>query len=530
MDRAYPDTAVTPPNKRTGGDAIARAEFSARAQDRGLRMHPGCDDDASVRCHLGRVISAVAVLAASAAGCGALGVSPGVGSTGSGATSSAGTDELDGSGDTTGSTGPASSSTDDGGADPGTTTGDPSRTIVVRFAFVHGVLGEADSQRHAEDESADLEAYLLAQFDARANAYESAHPGLDVEVASARLNLYTDVDGALLVPGLDEVADDGGITTANRWREQLALDLELAYPGQSNLVVVGHSTGARAAMEVTAGVIDDAGPGSHAWPVADRVAGVVALHGMIDALGNPAYDFLGPISFLTGCKLAQADGWCEYASEISAVAASDWVAAHRRALGLIAWGDCSPSLWTGQNDKSLPLRAQGSPGLAGMTMTPAADGTVEPAHGVLYGNFCHSDVTASSSRQHDAAIAASMDHVLDWVFDAAPRVTNPTIEGQRIDVAPLPAATWSRPAERGDGCGTELDAGPPELVGACVHDGAEDHALDEHDVVEVVDQDGCTGVARWQHLHDGESGGARLWMKTYAEPEGGGLIATLVAE
>lgn len=493
-------------------------------------MHPGTADDSPVDRQLRRVIFAVTLLAALPAACGDTGVSPGAGTAGSGATSSSSsTDDAEAGETTTGSTPAPATSSDDGAADE-TTTGAPSRTVVVRFAFVHGVLGSADSQRQAEDESSDLEAYLLEQFEARAAAYEATHPGLDVEVASTRLNLYTDVEGALLVPGLDEVADEGGILTANRWREELALDLELAYPGQSNLVVIGHSTGARAAMEVTAGVIDDAGPGSHAWPVADRIAGVVALHGMIDALGSPAYDFLGPISFRTGCELAQADGWCAYASEISAVAASDWVAANRRALGLIAWGDCSPSLWTGQNDKSLPLRAQGSPGLAGMTMTPAADGAVEPAHGVLYGNFCHSDVTASSSPQHDAAVAAAMDRVLDWVFDAAPRVTNPTIEGQRIDVAPLPAATWSRPAQRGDGCGAELDAGAPELVGACVHDDADDHALDEHDVVEVVDQDGCTGVARWQHLHDGEAVGARLWMKTYAEPEDGGLIATLVAE
>lgn len=492
-------------------------------------MHPGTADDSRVPRHLRRVISTAVVLAAPAAACGDTGVSPGAGTAGSSTGSSSSSGSVEATTDATGSTAPVESSSDDGAADAGT-TGVPSRTIVVRFAFVHGVLGSPDSQLHAEDESADLEAYLLEHFDARALAYEAAHPGLDVEVASTRLNLYTDVDGALLVPGLDEVADEGGILTANRWREQLALDLDLAYPGQANLVVVGHSTGARAAMEVTAGVIDDAGPGSHAWPVAARIAGVVALHGMIDALGSPAYDFLGPISFRTGCELAQADGWCAYASEISAVAASDWVAANRRALGLVAWGDCSPSLWTGQNDKSLPLRAQGSPGLAGMTMTPAADGAVEPAHGVLYGNFCHSDVTASSSPQHDAAIAAAIDRVLDWVFDAAPRVTNPTIEGQRIDVAPLPASTWSRAAERGGGCGAELDAGAPELVGACVHDDADDHALDDRDVVELVDQDGCTGVARWQHLHDGESVGARLWMKTYAEPEGGGLIATLVAE
>ena len=164
-------------------------------------------------------------------------------------------------------------------------------TIVVRFAFVHGVLGSASSQATAHDEALDMEAYLLAHAGDFAAQYEREHPGLEVEIESTRLKLYTDVQDALLVPGLDEMSDGTGITTANRWREQLARKLDLAYPNQANLVVIGHSTGARAAMEVAAGVIDDAAPGSHDWGVDDRIAGVVSLHGMIDALGNPEYDF-----------------------------------------------------------------------------------------------------------------------------------------------------------------------------------------------------------------------------------------------
>ncbi|MBC8068292.1 MAG: hypothetical protein IAG13_08160, partial [Deltaproteobacteria bacterium] len=363
--------------------------------------------------------------------------------------SSVATTAASASGKTTATADGTSSST--AANDDGSSGGEESGTVVVRFAFVHGVLGSPESQTHAEDEAADLEAYLLDHADEHIAAYETAHPGLAIEISTTRLNLYTDVQGALLAPGLDEVSDDSGITTANRWREQLALKLELAYPGQQNLVVVGHSTGARAAMEVTAGVIDASEPDTHDWGFGDRIAGVVALHGMIDRLGNPEYDFLGPISFLTGCKLAQASGWCEYASEISGVAASDWVAQHRRALALVGWGDCSPSLWTGQNDKSLPLRAQGSPGLAGMSMTPIQGGAWAPAHGVLYGNFCHSDVTASSSPRHGDAVAAAIDRVLEWVFVAAPRVANPSLEAQIVDVAPLPAEQWSRWSERGDG-------------------------------------------------------------------------------
>lgn len=436
------------------------------------------------------------------------------------------------SGSSEGSLPESSTDTSADASDPDTSSGDPppSGTIAVRFAFVHGVLGSADAQTNAENQADDMEAYLLVHAEERATQYELEHPGIDVEIASTRLNVYTDVQGNLLSPGLDEVGDGTGITTANRWREQLALKLDLAYPGQGNLVVIGHSTGARAAMEVAASVGDDGAPGSRDWGVEDRIAAVVSLHGMIDALGNPEYDFLGPIDFLTGCNLAQPAGWCEYAANVSGVAAMDWVAANKHALALIGWGDCSPSLWTGQNDKSLPLRAQGSPDVAGMNMTPIRDGQQAPAHGVLYGNFCHSDVTSSSSAAHDAAIAAAMDRVLDFVFVAAPRVANRGLEAQTIEIDPLPAGVWSSFVDRGDGCGDEVDAGAPEVAGSCIHEDADDHAMDEHDVVEIMDGRDCTGSARWQHLHDGDMVSAKLWLKAHAVPVGGGLVSTLELE
>jgi hypothetical protein len=445
-------------------------------------------------------------------------------------TDAGGTSSSTGAVDASTSTGveASSSSSTDGALDSESTGTPETGTVTVRFAFVHGVLGEAGSQQSAQDQALDMESYLLDHADERVAAYQREHPGIHVEVASTRLNLYTDVQGALLVPGLDETTDGAGITTANRWREQLARKLDLAYPGEDNLVLIGHSTGARTAMEVTAGVIDEAEPGTHDWGVEDRIAAVVSLHGMIDRLGNPEYDFLGPIEFITGCKLAQAPGWCEYASEISGVSASDWVAANKRALALIGWGDCSPSLWTGQNDKSLPLRAQGSPGLAGMSMTPIQGGAVAPAHGVLYGNFCHSDPTSGSSPDHEAAVAAAMDHVLDWVFVAAPRVANPVLEAQVIDIDALPYGTWSASVSRGESCAPdEIDTGTVEVAGTCIHPGGSDHAMDGDDVVEVADGPSCTGSVRWQHLHAGEMHPARLWMKTYSQPPAAGLIATL---
>jgi len=460
-------------------------------------------------------------------GCGAPAEAAGENGTSSEGTSSSSATSV---GTGTSTTVAADASTSGGSTDESSTGAPESGTIVVRFAFVHGVLGSADAQQNAQNEATDMEAYLLAHADERATQYEQEHPGIDVDLVSTRLNLYTDVQDALLSPGLDEVSDGTGITTANRWREQLARKLDLAYPGQGNIIVVGHSTGARAAMEVAAGVIDDAGPESHDWGVEDRIAGVVALHGMIDALGNPEYDFLGPIEFLPGCQIAAADGWCEYAANISGVPASDWVAIHKRALALIAWGDCSPSAWTGQNDKSLPLRAQGSPNVAGMAMTPIRGGTYAPAHGVVYGNFCHSDVTAESSAAHDAAVAAAMDHVLDWVFVAAPRVANAGLEAQTIEIDPLPTQTWSGEIDRGESCADELDAGAPEVAGTCIHPGGGDHPMNEHNVVETTDGPDCTGSVRWQHLHPDAMHPARLWMKTYSQPPEAGLLATLTVE
>lgn len=434
--------------------------------------------------------------------------------------------------DATGSSGAGTDDSDGSDTGGASSTGDaPQGTVVVRFAFVHGVLGSADAQAGAENEAADMEAYFVRHAPEHVAAYEAEHPGVHVEVETARLNLYTDLEGALLRPGLDEISDGSGIATANRWRAQLALKLEDAFPGEGNIVPIGHSTGARAAMEVAADVGDADGPGSHDWGMGDRIAGVVTLHGMIDALGSPAYDFIGPIAFLTGCKLAAADGWCEYASEISGVAASDWVATHKHALSLVSWASCSPSAWTGQNDKSLPLRAQGSPAVPGMTMTPAAGGTFVPAHGTLYGNFCHSDVTSRSSGAHEAAVAAAMDAVLAWAFAGAERVANPTLEGQVVDTDVLDAGMWSASQARGDGCPEDhVDAGEPLVVGSCLHDG-DDHPFDDTSVVEVEDGRDCTGAVRWQHLHEGEAHAARMWMKLPAAPaSGGGLVSTLTVQ
>ena len=60
---------------------------------------------------------------------------------------------------------------------------------------------------------------------------------------------------------------------------------------------------------------------------------------------------------------------------LSGVAAADWVGQHKRSRVLISTTSCSPSLWTGNSDGSLPFAAGGSPFSFGLNMTPAAGQT-----------------------------------------------------------------------------------------------------------------------------------------------------------
>src|SRR5262249_17926551 len=156
--------------------------------------------------------------------------------------------------------------------------------------------------------------------------------------------------------------------------------------GEKNLILIGHSTGARVSMEVAANVGDAGAPNGFDWGLQDRIAAVVTVHGMIDALQSAEYQLSAPIDYRTGCTLAQEAGWCDYSAFISARDASDWVASNKRALMMISWADCSPSAWAGQNDKSLPLRAQGASGAYGIQLTVMPDTTFAPAHGFLYGH------------------------------------------------------------------------------------------------------------------------------------------------
>src|SRR5262245_12514185 len=214
----------------------------------------------------------------------------------------------------------------------------------LNLLFVHGV-DSGGARATAQNSLADLEAHVVAGLADRA------------DVQSRRVNLYTDLAGNLLSPSIDSPSDGTGIPVAMNWRRQLVAKLDQAYPdGERDIILIGHSTGARVAMEVTANA---------EWGVADRITGVITMNGMLHDLQSNDFNFIGPLDFITGCKINQETGWCEYAGLVSGVAAADAVTTQKRSLVLISAGDasggCSPSVWTGENDKVLPLLAQGCP-------------------------------------------------------------------------------------------------------------------------------------------------------------------------
>jgi len=139
---------------------------------------------------------------------------------------------------------------------------------------------------------------------------------------------------------------------------------------------------------------------------------------MLHDLQSDDFNFIGPLDFITGCKINQDAGWCEYAGLVSGVAAADAVTTQKRSLVLISAGDssggCSPTVWTGENDKVLPLLAQGCPTAPGSHVTPSKNGDVV-APGTYYGAFCHSDTTDRGSPRHAAAIAAAGDAMIAWL-------------------------------------------------------------------------------------------------------------------
>ncbi len=275
----------------------------------------------------------------------------------------------------------------------------------LNLLFVHGVDAPGPARATAQDALVDLETYVTQRL--------AADPHLAVQ--SRRVNLYTDLDGNVLSPSIDAPSDGTGVPAALRWRGQLVAKLQQAYPdGETNIILIGHSTGGRVAMEVAANVGANGQPGSFDWGIADRIGGVVTLDAILHDLESNDFNFIGPLDFITGCKLNQETGWCEYAGLVSGVPAADAVTQDSRSLVLIAAGDCSPSVWTGESDQVVPLLAQGCPAAAGTHVTPSNNGDVI-APGFFYGPFCHSDTTNKSSPRHASAIAAVGDSIVTWL-------------------------------------------------------------------------------------------------------------------
>lgn len=401
------------------------------------------------------------------------------------------------------------------------------RPVTVRLVFIHGVNANDDGRRGSTGALAELDAHLMARLPARAAQYEAAHPEVTLAFTSHRVNLYTDLAGNLVRPIIDDVADGTGVPSATRWREQLVAKLNAQVPQDgSPVVLIGHSTGAKVAMEVAANVGGAGTVGGRDWGWQSRIVGVVTINGMIDALNSSTYNFIAFLSYLQGCKAVHGDGWCEYSGRISAVPAATWVAQNKRALMLISHGSCSPSVWTGESDQVLPLRAQGVPAAYGMKLTPTPD-TFGPAHGLHYGPYCHSDITNGGSERHAGAKQAVSDRIVDWLFTSAPRVTNPDV--RRFDVSPIPNGQWSGAFTVGGRCGGEDVAGPGmHVIGSCGHPGffdGDDHAFNGSNQLEV--RPGvCGGTVRWRHFHSGKNP-AKVWLKTYSQPPGGGLVSTL---
>ncbi len=424
------------------------------------------------------------------------------------------------------------------------------RTIEINLLYVHGVKNCPTERQNAQNSLVDLGNAISAQLSSRIATWQGVHPGNNVVVTQKYANLYTATasgihpsdspnpinmdDWEVGDPGCSTTQQGDPCTTAYEWRYRLAQEINRLYPAPAkNIILVGHSTGARVAMEVAANV----GPGgvnTFNWGVQSRIAGVVTLHGMVDSLGTSKYDVAGPLSFETTCKngdaaagwgdsCSQGNGWCEYAGRVSGFAANDWVANSKRALNLISWASCSPSLFAGRTDGPLPFDAQGSPWAVGLDMTPTTSTSWRVAHGTKYGSFCHSDITNGGAANHAAARDAARNRILDWLFVAAPRVS---ATGSNT-TATLAYNATSSTYTMGASCPTgEMDdnktagnkATGIDIAGVCKHGGyfdGDDHSVALGELTVLSNGASCNGTYNWKQAHDsGNSHSSTLTWKT----------------
>ncbi|HEY0606833.1 MAG TPA: hypothetical protein VGD58_28195 [Herpetosiphonaceae bacterium] len=427
------------------------------------------------------------------------------------------------------------------------------QSIQLNILYIHGVKGGTADRQNAQGSLDELETAINAEIGSRIAAYETANPGTTIAFRSARANLYTatpspyhpsDSLGPLFMddwevgdPGCTTTKQGQPCTTAYEWRYRLAREIESKFPADAkNIILVGHSTGGRVAMEVAANVGPD-GVGTMNWGVQHKIAGVATAQGMIDALNGSKYNVVGSASFVTTCKngdpilgfgssTALGNGWCEYAGNVGGFPAADWVANNKRALMLISYASCSPSLWTGYSDGPLPYDAQGSPAATGVQMTPAPGQTWRPAHGVRYGSFCHSAITNTGDSNHAAAVSAAKTRILSWIFDSAPR----TAAQGSITTGTLGYNVSSPVYAVGGTCGSGQIDGGIAVAGLCKHPGyfdGDDHIVAAGELT-ISDGTSCSGTFKWTQRHDSSNNhAATLWWKTYSQPAARSLIGTL---
>jgi hypothetical protein len=383
--------------------------------------------------------------------------------------------------------------------------------------------------------------------------YEAGHPGVTIVTSSAHANLYTATpsghhpsdstdplnmdDWEVGDPGCSTSQQGDSCTTAFEWRYRLAQEIQQHFPADAkNIVLVGHSSGARVAYEVAANV-GTGGVGSHDWGVQDKIAGVVSIQGMVDSLGTSKYNAIGPTSFKASCKYGDpivgfgdscslGNGWCEYASDVSGFAAANWVAQNKQALMLTSYASCSPSLFTGYTDGPLPFDAQASPKAVGTNMTPAPGKTYRPAHGIKYGSFCHSAIVSPSISGHASAVSAASDRILDWLFVSASRVA----ASGSVDTSSISYNASTPTYSMGSTCPSGHADGGTRVVGRCKHPGyfdGDDHVIASSELT-IVNGTTCNGSFSWKQAHDrNNKHAATLWWKTYSRPSGAGLVDAL---
>src|SRR5689334_14326051 len=248
---------------------------------------------------------------------------------------SAGTDSPSGVDSTAGAGSPAGADAAGDGSQGAAATG----VVQLNLLFIHGVQNDAGGKSRAHNSLNDLRNAVASDMPSLIASYQASHPGVSISFAAASANLYTAAPSGLHPSDSSdptlmddwEVGDPGcttsrqgdPCTTAYEWRFRLVQEIQRLFPPTAkNIILIGHSTGARAAFEVASNT-GPGGVGTQNWGMQDRIAAVVSIHGMIDGLQSSKYNVVGASDFVATCKNSDigtvfgvgvpGNGWCEYA-------------------------------------------------------------------------------------------------------------------------------------------------------------------------------------------------------------------------